>query len=274
MTTEKQNQATEAETTQDVEFERPSLGDVLSLADNQLETPEEAEEKPVQETEEATEEQVEEPAEADELAKLKKRLEDTQKWGQEANQKLKALMKKMANGEKLTQEELDKLSAEAGETSEDQIRTILPQLNKDLQVVAQAMKRQGKKQDELQVALDAFDNMGWADPSVRSELMALPADERAAYVLEKGTELAEVYSVVKADGSALTSLKRLVKQTSELEKAAYERGRLEAQKELEAKYKDVVLPTTKTKPKLTGAAPASPKGEETTGRPTFKDIGW
>ncbi|MFN7834834.1 MAG: hypothetical protein ACK5NY_03450 [Burkholderiaceae bacterium] len=273
MTTEKQNQATEAETAQEQAIEFPSLSDVFAMAETQEDASVEADEAPAQEAEQAAEEPAKAEVETDELSTLKKRLEDTQKWGQDANQKLKALMKKMANGEKLSPDEIEKLAAEAGETNEDQVRGILPQLNKDLQIILPVMKRQGKSDDQLKAAIEAFDHMGFGDPSIRAELMTLPEAERAAYVLEKGTELADVYSVVKADGSALASLRKLVKQTADIEKAAFERGRLEAQKELEAKYKDVVLPTTKSKPKLTGSAPTSTKGEETTGPLTFKDIG-
>lgn len=177
------------------------------------------------------EEQPEEPTSEDEdpvearLAALEeemkvkdKRIEDTRKWGNEANQKLMALVKTLKeSGEVPSEEELENLVSKEM-SAEDPLQPIREQFAQDLVTLKPYMAKQGK---DVDMFVEAFNNLGPTEPGLVDELLSTPKDQQTMLILEKGEALAEPYALIKEHGSIAKAFEAIRAETAaEKEKPA------------------------------------------------------
>lgn len=261
----------------------PSLGDILSggepttqEVEDKVEeevaatTPEETQSEESDE-EGAPTEEVEEKV--DETSKLKKQLKDTQSYATKVNEKAANILKKYESGEEISSEEIEELksSMKPTEVNNEAMQTIITSVNEQMPVAMSILKdATGVTEDVMNEALNAFDALAAADPTLQQELFDQPENLRATYVLKKGQELVGVFKDVQESGSFVNALLSKPKVDAD---ALREEITAELKKEFEEKYKDIVSPMKKGKPMIGGSAPSTAKADESDDKASLASIG-
>lgn len=236
----------------------------------------EVEDTPTEETQEVNtdgeQDGGDEPTELDllkeELSTLEKRFKDTQKWGNERNKQLASLVEQAKENEWLSEDEISNLKVDVPETDQAKLAA---RLNEELPTaIAVAAEVTGKDKEELNKHVEAFTSLVDFDPNIFNELQSLPANQQAAYVLKKGSELSEVYDkAVEAGGLLNLAVQNLKGSDSKVKKAIKEVEE-RVTRELEEKYAEYVSPVSKSRPKLHGGSSVS-KTNQVSGDDVMKD---
>ena len=144
------------------------------------------------------------------MAKLEERHSDTRKWGNEANRKYLAAMKKL--------QELGELSAdeEAAVAELEKQNNPNQDVDKDFftrfNPVAEYLKAQGEDPDEL---LSAFKFAAQTTPQLQQEFMELEPEKRVAFALSKARESMDMYKSVKETGSVAAAMAKMREKVKE-----------------------------------------------------------
>lgn len=270
---EEENQTTENSEQEDIvdqkhlaTEEEEHLDDLLGAeGDDDAEEDESDEEEVSEEDEQSeTDEEKEEvnPLEA-ELELERKRREDTQKWANDTNTKLKRALEVLKDKELLSEEEMAQLSADLpAEASESTFQEIGKQITEDIARVGKLLERQGKNPQEY---VEAFGTMATLDHGLQKQLLEIPADERTAFVLEKGEELLDTYNFVKGKNSMLEVIQSAVGDREKL--------REEIRKEVVAEMgKQAPKQEVKSRPKIKGSNTDVAEGAEDVGIENAADL--
>lgn len=235
-------------------FPEDKTGETNTQAENTEEVKPESEET---EGETTPEDNSEETPEDPKITEFEKRLQDTQKWGNEAHQKNQALMKRLKEEFDWTDDEIAKYSAgnDLKEQADEFAKRINTELDTAKEIYAEAT---GKTDEELEEAIAAFDAIATIDRELHRELMAVPAHKQAMFILRKGEELKDIGQELKKHKSVASAFKELSDLSDSKIKEAEKRGYAQAKKELEEKYADYVLPNG-SRPKLESSAKSSAK---------------
>lgn len=202
-----------------------------------------------------------EPSELDlmreQLETMSKRLDDTRKWGNEANQKLTAVLRKVQAGEELTPEDVQVL--ESPDSQENPMQAVAQRVNDELTATKHILEKRGIDVDG---AVSAFDQLAVYDKQIVQDLLNLPANEQTAFIIEQGEQLKDVLSYVEKQGSVLAALKGASKKGD-----AYEaKLREQIREELEAEFKkerDELISGAK-RPAIRGQSDKAPSDDAST----------
>lgn len=194
----------------------------------------------------------------EELEMSKKRQEDTRKAFEKSNQANQKVIEKIANGEELTADDLKSLSQEAPDSA-DGMKQMVQEVN-DALPIAKAVVSQmsGKTEAELDADIEAFNSLATVDQTLITELKAIPASDRAAFIIKRGGELKEVFDIVKDNGGSVTAtIANAEKISTRKLNSLKEEARAEVEKEYKEKYKDYVV-SSSSRVKQSGTAPTKP----------------
>ena len=242
----------------------PSLyeqADAEAPLEDNIKQEDEAEQVESDETEEVSEEKG--GSEEDVKFKaLEKRLEDSRKWGNDNNQKLVSVLKKLEDGNLVDSETLDALRETADIKVEEEgvnpFQAIGEQIAHEVKVVSPLLAKEGEKPEEY---LKAFSELAVADPALQQELLETPADERTRFVLEKGKDLHSTWEFVKGKTSMLQAVTDALSQKDTDIESMKKDLRAEILKEIEEGTENTPTATGNKRPKLKGSSTSEAKDE-------------
>lgn len=249
------------------------MGDIFASIGMNAETGVEDKAETNQEPEEQLEaegtEQAETPAEDQteevdsELEREIKRRKDTQKWANSLKQQMQAGLSKLVEEGAITVEQAEAMMAEAGVDAapegDNPFVSIGNQIQAELAVLTPVLEKRG---ENPKAAFDAFANLAVFDKSLQEELLDLPANERTAFVLQKGSELSDTFEIVQKQGGILGAINHYKKASDK----NLDKIREEIRAEVEAEYEERMKEMTGAakKPKLRGASSGDEKASEPT----------
>lgn len=225
-------------------------------------------------SEEDEQQQEEAPAEENMEEVLRKRLEDTQKWANQQNQKISEILKRAEeNDGELTHQDIAELKQLRRETpTGDEYTAFVEGLNATLsEALPMVVKFSGESEDKVREAIRAFGQISLTDPSVVQELQAMPQNEQVAYVVSKGKEVVELNKVFEETGSFAKAMSSMHSKISTAKEEGYKEGYEKGIAEVEERYKDYVSPMTSRKPSIRSSGGQS-SGEKAAQPISQKDI--
>jgi hypothetical protein len=161
-----------------------------------------------------------------EREKLSKQVQDSRKWGNEQNMKLKSLIK---SGE-IDEELAAKLASNESALSDSPFEAVYQHWQDDLQRLKPIMEARGENVEDYYEAFNEWLKTLPADKAdeIADEILSLPSNKWTPFMLSKGQEFhSSFYSEIKKSGSYVDAYKS-VKQEREKLASDYEK--------LKAKY--------------------------------------
>lgn len=170
----------------------------------------EAEEVEAHDSEEAPESN---PLE-EKLSVMEKRLKDTQSWGHKSYNAAQELVKEMVESGALSEEDaakrLEAIKSDDPAFSDDPRMAVSQQIDQELPMVMGILEID---EEAASKRLNAFGK--YADQNMWEELLALPANRRTKYVLDKGEELSSLDSFVEENGNSALGIVNKVNELKE-----------------------------------------------------------
>ena len=229
-----------------------SLDDIFqsdeNVAEKEAEETIESEEQPTEDTEEVEEEATPEEPEDDTIAKLEKRLKDTQKFGHRQKNKADKVLAKMLEEGKISEEEYQAYNSDEEPMVEDlasELNNIEATTRKDLEVIAETFPDRDVK-DEY----ESYVKLTQHYPKLAMELLDIPANKRLGHMLSVGSGAKDVLSLLdEHNGNVIDALRSNVGDDKVA--AAEIKGYNKAKKEFEEQMAEL---STSKRPKLRSAA--------------------
>lgn len=219
---------------EEVETEEASPADDQEQDANEEEQPSEGES-----------EQSDDKSETDsEVEILRKRLQDTQKWANKVNAQVQEILKKASEGEELTEEDIEALKKVSPSESNSQgfIGELEARIQSDLPTI---VALSGEDEETIKGYIKAFGQLELSNPDTLQTLQTMDEAQRTAYIVKRGKEVADLYSVVSEKGSVSKALAALKEEKDKITKKAFDEGYAKAKAELEEKYSEYINPIAK-----------------------------
>lgn len=144
--------------------------------------------------------------------KTNKRLQDTQKYANERNQKYLDAVEKLHEAGLIDDEELKDARKSTAKAEPNEVQEASQDFLGRWNSVKEVLADQGYEPDEV---LMSFDTLFGKDPSIIKEFIETPAEKRVKYVLDKGKEGLPLYKAMKQYGSLPAAVAALQKQAME-----------------------------------------------------------